>query len=93
MLTGESIRNEEKNVDKKPIPSPTEMPIMLFRMRIRKIAMSKEMLKRSVTSVYVSSLFWNFSTFLPRKKAPKASRMSQLARMTPMENSLPEKMI
>ena len=78
---------------KKPILSPTEMPIMLFRMRIRKIAMSKERQKRSVTSVNVSSLFLTFSTILPRKKDPKASRMSQLARIMPMENSLPEKMI
>jgi hypothetical protein len=49
--------------------------------------------KRSVINVNVSSLFWYFSAFLPRKKDPKASRMSQLARIMPMENSLPEKMI
>ena len=93
MLTGKSIRNEENNIGKRPILSPMEIPIIPFRMRIRKIAMSKDMEKRSVINVNVSILFRYFSTFLPRKKDPKASRRSQLARIMPMENSLPEKTI
>jgi hypothetical protein len=55
--------------------------------------MSKDREKRIVITVNVSSLFLDFSAFLPRKKHPKASRISQLARMMPMQSSLPEKMI
>jgi hypothetical protein len=93
MLTGISMRNEEHNIGKKPILSPTEMPSILFRMRIRKTARSKDMEKRSVANVNASSLFLYLSAFLPRKNDPKASRMSQLARTMPIVNSLPEKTI
>jgi len=49
------------------------MPIILFRMRVRKIATSKDKEKRIVITVNVSTLFLDFSAFLPRKKHPKAS--------------------
>ena len=73
--------------------SPIEMPITFFRMRVRKSAMSRDNEKRIVMTVNVSSLFFDFSAFLPRKKDPKASRISQLARIMPMQSSLPEKTI
>jgi hypothetical protein len=93
MHTGKSIRKEEKNIGKNPILSPIEMPITVFRMRVRKIAMSKDKEKRMTITVNVSSLFLDLSAFLPRKKHPKASRISQLARIMPMQSSLPEKTI
>jgi hypothetical protein len=73
--------------------SPIEIPITLFKTRIRKIAMSREKENRIVITVNVSSAFLDFSAFLPRKKHPKASRISQLARIMPMQSSLPEKAI
>ena len=73
--------------------SPTEMPITVFRIRVRKIAISKDKEKRIVIIENVSSVFLDFSAFLPRKKHPIASRISQLARIMPMQSSLPEKTI
>jgi hypothetical protein len=73
--------------------SPMEMPIILFRIRIKKIALSKDRQKSSVIRVNVSSLLLTFSTILPRKNDPKASKISQFARIIPIENSLPENMI
>jgi hypothetical protein len=93
MHTGKSIRKEEQNIGKNPILSPIEMPITLFRMRVRKIAMNKDKEKRIVITVNVSSSFLGFSAFLPRKKHPIASRISQFARIIPMQSSLPEKTI
>jgi hypothetical protein len=58
-----------------------------------KIDMSKHIEKIIVITVNVSILLGDFAAFLPRKKDPKASRMSQLARIMPIENSLPEKTI
>ena len=52
----------------KPMLSPMETPIILFRTLIEKIAISKDMEKRCVISVNVPSLFSTLSTILPRKK-------------------------
>jgi hypothetical protein len=93
MLTGERIRKEEYNIGTKPILSPIEMPMIVFRMRVRKIAMSKEKEKRIVITINFSRVCLDFSAFLARKKDPNASRISQLARIMPMQSSLPEKTI
>jgi hypothetical protein len=69
------------------------MPITLFRMRVRKTAMNKDKEKRIEIAANVSRLFLDFSAFLPRKKHPRASRISQLAIIMPMQSSFPEKTI
>jgi len=78
---------------KNPILSPTETPMTVLRMRVRKMAKGKKNENRIVIAVNVSSVCLDFSAFLPRKKHPKASRISQLARIMPMHSSLPEKTI
>jgi hypothetical protein len=77
MLTGKRIRKEEYNIGTNPILSPIEMPMTIFRMRVRKMAMSKEKEKRIVITVNVSNVCLDFSAFLARKKHPNASRISQ----------------
>ena len=76
-----------------PILSPIEMPSTLFRIRVRRIAVGKDREKRIVSTENASSSFLDFCALLPRRKDPTASRMSQLARMMPMQSSLPEKTI
>jgi hypothetical protein len=93
MLTGERIRKEEYNIGINPILSPIAMPMTLFRMRVRKMAMSNEKENRIVITVNISSGCLDFSAFLARKKDPNASRINQLARIMPMQSSLPEKTI
>lgn len=73
--------------------SPIDMPITLFKIRVRKMAMSKNKEKRIVIIANVTSLCLDFSAFLPEKKHPNASRISQLDRIMPMLSSLPEKTI
>lgn len=87
------MRKEEYNIGTNPILSPIAMPMTLFRMRVRKTEVSKEKEKRIVITENVSSICLDFSAILPRKIHPNASRISQLARIMPMQSSLPEKTI
>lgn len=46
-----------------------------------------------LSAINVSNLFLLFSALLPKKKQPKASRITQFAKIIPIESSLPEKTI
>ncbi len=70
-----------------------ETPKIFFRMRVKYTATGKDIENRRVMIANVSILFLVFSALLPKKKEPKASRISQLARIMPMQSSLPEKTI
>jgi hypothetical protein len=87
------MRKEEYNIGTNPILSPIAMPMTLFMMRVRKMAVNKEKEKRIEITVNVSSVYLDFSAILPRKKHPNASRISQLAKIMPMQSSLPENTI
>src|SRR4030042_6128225 len=91
MLTGKRMRKEEYKIGAKPRPSQGVIKRTFLKTRERVRARGRVTAKTSCNKKKTSSRFLVFSTDLPTMKEPMASKISQLARITPRVSSFPRK--